>query len=139
MNTGVRNIRNAMQFRDQERGYRRRNTTSWETENRGHTHRLILSGVVMFVLVFAIFGLTSHADEAGRREYKYYKSVLVTDVNELQTQMEKYADGAHYKDMHDYMREVQRINHLPTEGSDVLKIAPGNYIILPYYSVDYRF
>ena len=139
MNTGVRNLRSAMQFRDQERGYRHRNTTSRETENRGHMHGLILSGVVMFVLAFAIFGLTSHADEVGRREYKYYKSVLVTDANELQTQIEEYADGAHYKDIHDYMQEVERINHLPTEGSDALNIAPGNYIILPYYSVEYRF
>lgn len=83
-----------------------------------------------------IFGMTSRADEKGMQEYKYYTSVLVTGTNTLEEAAQRYADPSHYRNTTDYYREVCEINHLTLSGGDVPKVAPGNYVIVPYYSAD---
>ncbi len=98
--------------------------------------RLLLPLTIGFVilLMFLLFGITSHADEKGAQLHKYYTSVLVIDEESLAEQVEEYAATGDYPNVRTYLREVCRINHLAMRDADTLKIAPGNYVILPYYS-----
>lgn len=89
---------------------------------------------VILLWAFLVFGITSHADENGAQLHKYYTSVLVIDEESLAQQVETYASTGDYRDVQSYLREVCRINHLAMRDADTLKVAPGNYVILPYYS-----
>lgn len=89
---------------------------------------------VIFLWTFLVFGITSHADENGAQLHKYYTSVLVIDEESLAEQVEEYASTGDYRDVRSYLLEVCRINHLAMRDADTLKVAPGNYVILPYYS-----
>ncbi len=146
MRTCVWMICHAARERDERRGYRCGNRTGHREKRSGgadvrrtaHT-RAALSAVLVLTLALVIFGVTSHADENGTQEYKYYTSILVTDPEEMQTLLEQYAENEHYRGMQDYLREVRSINHLPATDTGSLGVAPGNYIILPYYSSEYSF
>lgn len=92
---------------------------------------VILSG---FLVSFLLFGVTSHADENGKPLHKYYTSVLVKDPATLEEMADRYADSAHYRSSRDYFHEVCEINHLSADEDGIPRIAPGNYVILPYYS-----
>lgn len=83
-----------------------------------------------------VFGVTSHADESGKPLHKYYTSVLVTDSSTLRQMADQYAEPSHYRSAREYYREVCEINHLTAEDDGIPQIAPGNYVILPYYSAD---
>lgn len=83
-----------------------------------------------------IFGMTSHADEKGTQEHKYYTSVLVTGADTLEEVAERYADPSHYRNTAAYYREVCEINHLFSNGDDAPRVSPGNYVVVPYYSAD---
>lgn len=83
-----------------------------------------------------IFGMTSHADEKGLQEHKYYTSVLVKGADTLEEMAERYADPSHYRNTAAYYREVCEINHLSLNDSGVPRVAPGNYVVVPYYSAD---
>lgn len=85
---------------------------------------------------FLMFGITSHADENDAQLHKYYTSVLVIDEESLAEQVEEYAATGDYRNVRSYLREVCRINHLAMRDADTLKVAPGNYVILPYYSAE---
>ena len=92
---------------------------------------VIFSGLLISLL---LFGVTSHADENGKPLHKYYTSVLVKDPATLEEMAGQYADPAHYRSSRDYFREVCEINHLSADEDGVPSIAPGNYVIFPYYS-----
>lgn len=146
MKAGVHGFCQAVEMRDRSRGYRRRGTHCRDRAfagRKGKQNRVpatvLLSAALVLILALTLCSLTSHADEAGTQEYKYYTSVLVTDLDELQVLVERYADCSHYRGIDDYLREVREINHLPLEDSDSLGVAPGNYVILPYYAAEYTF
>ncbi len=146
MRTCVWMICHAARERDERRGYRCGNRAGHREKRSGSADarrtartRAALSAVLVLTLALVIFGVTSHADEKGTQEYKYYTSILVTDPEEMQALLEQYAENEHYRGMQDYLREVRSINHLPATDTGFLGVAPGNYIILPYYSSEYSF
>lgn len=146
MRAGVQAICCAARERDERRGYRCRKRTgkpgtgTGDRDVRRRAHAwAALSVFTGLVLALVIFGVTSHADEKGTQEYKYYTSVLVTGPEQTQALLEQYAENGHYRCLQDYLREVRSINHLPLTDTDSLEVAPGNYIILPYYSSEYSF
>ncbi len=146
MKAGVQDFCQAVEMRDRSRGYRGRGTRCRDQAFTGRSGKqnhvpatVLLSAFLVLILTLTLCSLTSHADEAGTQEYKYYTSVLVTDSDELQVLVEQYAGCSHYRGIDDYLQEVRKINHLPLEDSDSLGVAPGNYVILPYYAAEYTF
>ncbi len=97
---------------------------------------ILLPATIGLALILALlmFGIPSHADESGAQLHKYYTSVLVIDEESLSELVEEYAATGDYRNVRSYLGEVCRINHLSMRDADTLKVAPGNYIILPYYS-----
>ncbi len=119
--------------RAQERGYRTASHVQRKAEYR------VIFAIFIVLISLLLFGLSSEADETGTQLHKYYTSVLVKDAESLNELAAQYADAEHYRNLRMYYREVREINHLPMDDPDTLQIAPGNYIILPYYSAEYSF
>ena len=121
----------------------RRTSSSTESRSGFFSLRFSLIAVILTAGIVAsavlLFGLSSQADETGSQMHKYYTSVLVKDAETLNEMAEQYADAGHYRNVRAYLQEVRRINHLPLEDPDQLSVAPGNYVILPYYSAEYSF
>ena len=65
--------------------------------------------------------------------YKYYKSTVVSSGDTLWDYAEEYGINKHYDNHQDYIREVMQMNGL-SDG----QITEGQYIILPYYSPEFR-
>lgn len=65
--------------------------------------------------------------------YKYYKSTVVSSGDTLWDYAEKYGINKHYGNRQDYIREVMQMNGLSDD-----RITEGQYIILPYYSPEFK-
>lgn len=87
-----------------------------------------------FCTCFAIFSITSHADAKGPREYKYFTCEMVRSDHTVNDIAEAYADGAHYRDAEACLEEICEINHLSQKADGTVYVAPGNCVIVPYYS-----
>lgn len=64
--------------------------------------------------------------------YKYFMSIQVKPGDTLLSIAGVYADE-HYESVYAYMEEVCLTNHLLDE-----KICAGDYLIVPYYSTEFR-
>lgn len=115
---------------------RKRRNTRAAVQRRFVCSTVIAGIAVVLVTSFLLFGITSHADEPGTQLHKYYKSVLVIDEASLSEIVEEYAATGNYRNVRAYLREVREINHVPMKDENTLKVAPGNYLILPYYSTE---
>ena len=79
------------------------------------------------------FGFFSDArEDAASVSYKYFTSILVYPGDTLTSIARQYVDH-HYDSLEDYIEEVRVTNHLQED-----EIRAGEYLIVPYYSVDYR-
>lgn len=64
--------------------------------------------------------------------YKYFTSVQVKQGDTLLSIAQEYADE-HYDSVYAYMEEVCLTNHMLDD-----KIFAGDYLIVPYYSTEFR-
>ncbi len=65
--------------------------------------------------------------------YKYYKSTVVSAGDTLWDFAEEYGMNKYYDGHQEYIREVMQMNGLSDD-----RITEGQYLILPYYSPEYK-
>jgi LysM repeat protein len=95
----------------------------------------IIAGILVGLAVVMATTLLSEArSSADDIEYKYYTVVEVASGDTLWDISSRYMTTGHYKDMNDYISEVSSINHL----SDDYKISAGDFIVMPYYSAEFK-
>ena len=86
-------------------------------------------------LVMGIIGcgfLSSAQDEALTVSYKYFTSVMIQPGDTLSSIARDYMDD-HYESVDAYIAEVRMTNHILDDD-----IRAGEYLILPYYSTEFR-
>lgn len=76
--------------------------------------------------------LSSAQDEEHIISYKYFASVMVQPGDTLSSIAREYMDE-HYDSVDAYVSEVRFTNHLLDDD-----ICAGEYLILPYYSTEFR-
>lgn len=110
-----------------------RNRQKRKRQVRYHTITLILS---LFILITISFLFASFSTEANDLEhqpfYKYYKSVEITKGDTLWSIANDNFDSEHYKDLHEYVTEVKKLNTLSSDD-----IVAGNFVIVPYYAPEF--
>jgi len=120
-------------MRESER--RRRNNRI--RRNRQLRRRILgtISALCMVFLLAVCFGSTSSSahEENDTVYFKYFESIQVEEGDTLTSIAQEYADF-HYT-VQEYISEVVSINHL--ESQDM--ITAGQYIVVPYYSSDYKY
>ena len=81
---------------------------------------------------FTAGGFRANAESDGKeRMFKYYKSVLIDSGDTLWSiAVENKTPGT---DTEDVVEEIKKINGLHSDG-----ITSGNYLIVPYYSKEFR-
>lgn len=113
------------------RNYRRKRNC------RRQKNLAILISALCLALATAIF-FGSFLSEAEAKEpevtyYKYYTNVEIQPGDTIWDLAAGYMD-TNYKSREDYIREVKELNSL----SDTDSIVSGQYLILPYYSTEYK-
>ena len=110
-----------------------RNRQKRKRQVRYHTITLILSLVILITipLLFASFS-TEANDLEHQPSYKYYKSVEITKGDTLWSIASDNFDSGHYKDLHEYVTEVKKLNTLSSDD-----IVTGNFVIVPYYAPEF--
>lgn len=91
---------------------------------------------VLFILTLSIggFAIGSKAqDKDNDILYKYYTNIEVQYGESLWDIAENYFCEAKYDNYEHYIAEVMQINGLYSE-----EIYAGNYLIVPYYSVEFK-
>lgn len=122
-------IHNDRQVRTQKSGSHRRRAAQ--------LRRRVLAAVITLGLSLAIgilsFGFLSKAQsEKSAVSYKYFTSIQIQPGDTLLSIAQEYADD-HYSSIYTYMEEVCRTNHLLDDD-----IKAGDYLIVPYYSTEFR-
>ena len=109
--------------------------------NRERRARQLRRKMILFVAavvlggVLALIGnaISSRAkDNSDSVIYKYYQSYQIGVGDTLTSIASAYADGENTS-VSSYIKEVKQINHLADE--DLLQA--GDYLIIPYYSVEF--
>ncbi|MBO6240884.1 MAG: hypothetical protein J6O61_08680 [Butyrivibrio sp.] len=97
--------------------------------------RITLAVIIAFITVLATLFTVSLVIEARSEavKYKYYTSVMVHSGDTLESMAAGYITDE-YKTSADYIREVCDINNM-NDGDSILA---GEYIILPYYSEEFK-
>lgn len=100
--------------------------------------RNILMMCFSFVLVATLsvggFALSSKAqDKEDVILYRYYTNVEVQYGMELSDIAEQYYCEDKYNNMKEYISDIMMINGMYEE-----EILPGNYVIIPYYSAEFK-
>ena len=105
--------------------------------NRIRRRREMRKNFLLFVMTLCLIITTSIAvssfrsnakNDAGKETYKYYKSIVVSDNDTLWSIAKEYMDEEHYDSVHEYIREVMRINSLTNDA-----IYADAHLIVPYY------
>lgn len=87
---------------------------------------------------FLVFGMLSRAaEENSAPAYKYYTSVTVGAGETLHTVAARYLSEEHYENMDEYLAEIGSINHLHRADGSLKDVAPGEHLIVPYYSAEF--
>ena len=90
--------------------------------------------MLIMILSFGFFGIGSKAqDKEEVILYKYYARIEVQYGEELEDIVQKYFCEDRYDDYKHYIAEVMYINGMYDE-----KISPGTYLVVPYYSSEYK-
>lgn len=99
-------------------------------------YSLFAASMVLIVLAACLlrFGVTAQADDGRPDGNKYYTSVMITYEMSAEDYAHEYADPDHYENEQEYLKEVCRINNLSEFSGELEHLAPGNYIIIPYYA-----
>lgn len=95
----------------------------------------LCSMIVIILIATMTVTLTSKASSDKEQVYyKYYSNIVVQPGETLDNIALDHMDAKHYTDAEDYVSEVRLMNHLSEDDS----IHPGDYLIVPYYSSDYK-
>lgn len=96
---------------------------------------LFASTILCVSLIAGIFGCSLFAKaqaEDAVISYKYFTSVQIQPGDTLYSIAQEYADE-HYRSVYAYIEEVCLTNHLLEED-----INAGDYLVIPYYSTEFR-
>lgn len=100
---------------------------------RQHIIVLILSLFIIITVSFLFISFSTEANDLEHQpSYKYYKSVEISKGDTLWSIANDNYDSAHYKDIHEYITEVKKLNTLTSD-----EIVTGNYVIVPYYASEF--
>ena len=95
---------------------------------------LCLTLVLFIAAAFSVSGFLSLAKEKEDAvSYKYFSSIMVRSGDTLTSIASRYADH-HYESLDAYIEEVRATNNL----TDIDEIQAGDYLIVPYYSEQFR-
>ncbi len=100
---------------------------------RANIQRTILAAIVIVLVGISCHMISNAQSEIEDVSYKYYTSIQVAQGESLWSIAKEYRD-AHYDSARDYVDEVVNINHL----SDEDELIAGQYLIIPYYSTEYK-
>ena len=96
----------------------------------------ILAVSIAFILLLGcLFGTIlsdAKVTESNPKPYKYFTSYTVQYDDTMWEIAQNYMDAEHYASIQDYIKEVERMNHI-----DADHIQAGSTIMLPYYSSEY--
>ena len=96
---------------------------------------IMLMSVILVINTFLALGLVVNAKDNDVPMYKYYKSYMVEKNDTLFSIAYDMNDElCSDKQIKECVNEMISINSLDHEGT----ICYGNYIIVPYYSTEYR-
>ena len=97
---------------------------------------VLISSLCLALAMAMLFGSFLSEAEAKEPEvtyYKYYANVEIQPGDTIWDLAEDYMDE-NYESREAYIREVKELNSL----SDTDSIVSGQYLILPYYSTEYK-
>lgn len=99
--------------------------------------RLFLSGTVIAVLLVMVFTITGLKDvnatnNSDNPMYKYYTSYEIQPGDTLTSIAQRYTVNSDVS-ISEYIREVKKNNNLVSD-----RITSGNYIVISYYSDEYK-
>ncbi len=117
--------------------YERKNTCTGRRYCRRQRKLAILVSSLCLALALAIlFGSFLSEAEAKEPEVTYYKYYANIEIQPGDTIWDLAADymDVNYESREAYIREVKELNSL----SDTDSIVSGQYLILPYYSTEYK-
>ena len=101
----------------------------------GKKNLLVLVSLVLIVNTFLTLGIVANAKDNDVPMYKYYKSYMVEKDDTLFSIAYDFNDEqCSRKQIKECVDEMMKINSLDHKGT----ICYGNYIIVPYYSTEYR-
>lgn len=122
-----------MKNRGYNRNYRKNRRSALQ-----HKRKMLLSFIIMFLTVNLIFGVNTlvvNAKDNSVPLYKYYQSYMVEKGDTLLSiAYDLNEDSCSEKQIEECVNEMISINSLDHKGT----ICYGNYIIVPYYSAEYR-
>ena len=101
-----------------------------------HCHLFIICLILVLFIAAALPGFSFLSSAKERTEpvsYKYFSSVMVRSGDTLTSIALRYADD-HYESLDAYIEEVRATNNL----TDIDDIRSGDYLIVPYYSEQFR-
>ena len=101
----------------------------------GKKNLLILVSLFLVINTFLTLGIVANAKDNEVPMYKYYKSYMVEKDDTLFSIAYDFNDEqCSRKQIKECVDEMMKINSLDHKGT----ICYGNYIIVPYYSTEYR-
>lgn len=101
----------------------------------GKKNLLALVSLVLIVNTFLTLSIVANAKDNEVPMYKYYKSYMVEKDDTLFSIAYDFNDEqCSRKQIKECVDEMMKINSLDHKGT----ICYGNYIIVPYYSTEYR-
>ena len=113
----------------------RRHRNTKRTFRIGKKNLLILVSLVLVINTFLTLGIVANAKDNEVPMYKYYKSYMVEKDDTLFSIAYDFNDEqCSRKQIKECVDEMMKINSLDHKGT----ICYGNYIIVPYYSTEYR-
>lgn len=120
-----------MNKRTNYRNNKRRGMTPRQRQMIQRKFGILLSIIVLAVILSVFIGGIGNTVKAADNYHKYYTSIEIMPGDTLSDYYETY--GEHYNCMKDYTKEVCMIN-----GIEVDEIVAGNYLIVPYYSLEQK-
>lgn len=110
----------------------RNNRIKRERQLRRHLFLSLLTVILIAGFSLGLFGFRAKAQGSGEEiYYKYYRSMEVQGGDSLWGYAQEY--GRNGEACQKYVKEVMEMNHLNNE-----EITQGQYIILPYYSTEFK-
>ena len=95
---------------------------------------MLIIGIVLILLFTVSHAMISKAAANETTYFKYYTSIVVYPGHTLTQIAAKYMDSMHYDSTAEYVDEVKYMNHI----DDADKIHAGDYLIVPYYSTEFK-
>lgn len=97
---------------------------------------LMMCFTFVLILTLSIGGFAFGAKAQDKEEvilYKYYTNIEVQYNMTLDDVAEEYFCKNKYKNKKDYIAEIMMLNGMYDD-----EILPGSYLIVPYYSADFK-